>query len=151
MMQEAKLTNFQQRALTNNMRSGNSLPSNLGATSVIAEKKKPPARVQERKIVNLKTYQGGIKNYEDIKNSGAYEKSDYRPAYKSKTFFSNLNHNDIIMYFKEPLTDQDKERLAKIMAYGKDIDKWPVERKEIEVPDYEVEEVEVDRFDERKI
>lgn len=150
MMQEAKLTNFQQRTLTNNMRSGNSLPSNIGATSAIAEKKKPPTRVPESKIVNLKTYQGGIKNYDDIKNSGAYEKSDYRPAYKSNNSFKAKTkiHNDY--NFKEPLTDQDKDRLAKIMAYGKDIEKWPAERREIEVPEYE-EEVEVDRFDERKI
>jgi hypothetical protein len=36
------------------------------------------------------------------------------------------------------------------MAYGKDIDKWPNEKRNVEVSsDYE-EEPELDRFDERK-
>ena len=43
------------------------------------------------------------------------------------------------------MTDADKDRLGKIMAYGKDSLKWPVQRQEIE---YEEPE-EVDRFDER--
>jgi hypothetical protein len=47
------------------------------------------------------------------------------------------------------ITDKDKERLGKIMAYGRDVDKWPsnqpqqVERNE---EDYE----EPDRFEECK-
>ena len=47
------------------------------------------------------------------------------------------------------MTDEDKERLGKIMAYGKDIEKWPAERKKIEIPDEE-DSPEIDRFDERK-
>jgi hypothetical protein len=52
---------------------------------------------------------------------------------------------------KEAVTEEDKERLGKIMAYGKDIEKWPAERRQIEQPDEdEMEMPEVDRFDERK-
>ena len=47
------------------------------------------------------------------------------------------------------MTDQDKDRLAKIMAYGKDCDKWPTKKIDL---DYEPEEQEEpDRFDERML
>lgn len=50
---------------------------------------------------------------------------------------------------KEPVTDKDKDRLVKIMAFGNDESKWPAPKKQVEYED-ESEEEEPDRFDERK-
>lgn len=47
------------------------------------------------------------------------------------------------------MTDQDKERLGKIMAYGKDSVNWPVQRPKYE-RDEEEEYEEPDRFEECK-
>ena len=48
------------------------------------------------------------------------------------------------------MTDQDKERLGKIMAYGKDSVNWPVQRAKYERDEEEEEYVEPDRFEECK-
>ena len=48
------------------------------------------------------------------------------------------------------MTDADKDRLAKIMAYGKDVDKWPKLNNRSFEDVEEIEEPEVDRFDECK-
>lgn len=47
------------------------------------------------------------------------------------------------------MTDDDKERLSKIMAYGKDFTKWPSKRMPIEEPEDFEDIPEPDRFDER--
>jgi hypothetical protein len=86
-MQESKLTNFQQRTLSESMKEGTSLPTDVGATSRITQKRQPAPPKRESKIVDPNTYKYGLRKYDEIKNSGAYEKSDYRPVYKSQFFF----------------------------------------------------------------
>ena len=47
------------------------------------------------------------------------------------------------------MTDEDKDRLVKIMAFGKDADKWPkVNKHQIEDDEDFEPEPEMDRFDE---
>ena len=46
------------------------------------------------------------------------------------------------------MTDADKDRLAKIMAFGKDADKWPKVGRQIEEDEAYEPEPEMDRFDE---
>jgi hypothetical protein len=82
-MHESKLTNFQQRALSDSMKQGTSLPTNVGATTRISEKKRAVVRQPESKLVNPATYKYGLRKYDEIKNSGAFERPEYRPAYKS--------------------------------------------------------------------
>ena len=48
------------------------------------------------------------------------------------------------------MTDQDKDHLVKVMAYGKDQVNWPKKRPEFNDSDYEEPE-EIDRFDERNL
>lgn len=45
------------------------------------------------------------------------------------------------------MTDVDKDRLVKIMAFGNDESKWPAPKKSVEYVE-ESEEEEIDRFDE---
>jgi hypothetical protein len=68
------------------MRQGASLPTDVGPTSKIVQRKQPAPK-RESKIVDPATYKYGLRKYDEIKNSGAYEKSDYRPVYKSKLHF----------------------------------------------------------------
>ena len=48
------------------------------------------------------------------------------------------------------MTEADKDRLAKIMAFGKDADNWPKVNKYVEEEEYEPEP-EMDRFDELQL
>lgn len=106
---------------------GQSLPPRVAPSHTIVERKRIVAK-KESKIVNPKTHKMQLRNYDEIKNSGAYEKSDYKPTPQ------------------RAITDKDKEHLGKIMAFGKDYDKkQPV----IEDEDEEYEDLPVlDRFDE---
>ena len=85
-MQESKLTNFQQRTLNESTKKGTSLPTNVAATFRTVNRKQPIPK-KESKIVDPMTYKYGLRKYDEIKNSGAYEKSDYRPAYKSRVSY----------------------------------------------------------------
>ncbi|RNA12546.1 UPF0193 EVG1-like [Brachionus plicatilis] len=131
MMQESKLTNFQKRTLGDHMKTGKSLPTKVGPTSMIKEKRPEKQPKQEKKIVDPRECKIGLRQYEDIVKSGAYDKSDFKPT------------------IRKPITDEDKEKLSKIMAYGKDASNWP---KIKSVPDYDEDiyesEPEKDRFDE---
>lgn len=128
MMQEAKLTNFQQRTLNNTLRSGGSLPSKVAPT--FSEKpRQPVVEKTPLKHVNPKTSKGGLKKLDDIIISGAYEKSDYRPRPV------------------RAMTDKEKDRLANIMAFGTDIEKLNLQTKKEESED-EIEYKEIDRFEE---
>lgn len=53
-------------------------------------------------------------------------------------------------FFKGAVTEADKDRLAKIMAFGKDSENWPKPYIHEEEEEYEPEP-EMDRFDECKI
>lgn len=46
------------------------------------------------------------------------------------------------------MTDDDKERLVKIMAFGNDESKWPTKKPSIEYEEEIEEPEEIDRFDE---
>ena len=46
------------------------------------------------------------------------------------------------------MTDDDKERLVKIMAFGNDESKWPTKKPTIEYEEDIEEPEEIDRFDE---
>jgi hypothetical protein len=73
------------------MKGGGSLPTNVGPTSIIPDRKiKAPQRLEKNRKVDPNTYSNGLRNYNDIVNSGAYEKSDYKPTLRSKHF--NLLH-----------------------------------------------------------
>ena len=83
---------------------------------------------KQSKIINPRTHKTQLRNLDDIKNSGAYEKSDYKPAPQ------------------RAITDQDKEHLGKIMAFGKDYEKF--QKPTYVEEDDEPEQPELDRFDE---
>ena len=57
---------------------GRSLPPRVGPSFTIQEKKviqkAPPS-----KIVNPRTYKNGLRKLDDIIDSGAYEKADFKP------------------------------------------------------------------------
>lgn len=57
--------------------------------------------------------------------------------------------NDLFDLSLEPVTEKDKDRLAKIMAYGSDETKWPTAKKYSQENESEVQYEELDRFDER--
>lgn len=130
MMQESKLTNFQQRTLNSNIKSGQSLPRNVAPTHTIVNKRTPQPKAESKRIDPRRSDWVGTRKLDEIVDSGAYEKSDYKPV------------------MRKAMTDQDKEHLGKIMAYGKDAVNWPKQKVEI---DYDIEEPEeIDRFDELK-
>ncbi|XP_074647672.1 UPF0193 protein EVG1 homolog [Tubulanus polymorphus] len=104
MMKESKLTNFQQRQLSSKMKNGETLPVQCNPTSSAQPHKRTPAKPREQKILNPRSYSGGIRSLETIESSGAYEKPIYRPAPKGP-----------------PMTDREKKRLGYLMAYGEDI------------------------------
>lgn len=105
------------------------MPTKVAPTHTIVEKK-PQIPKQQSKVINPRTHKVQLRNLEDIKNSGAYEKSDYKPTPQ------------------RAITDQDKEHLGKIMAFGKDYDKWP--KNIVQEEEEEPNEPEMDRFDECK-
>ncbi|ESP04068.1 hypothetical protein LOTGIDRAFT_230313 [Lottia gigantea] len=130
MMNESKLTNFQQRHLEKSLRSGSSLPSECNPTSsarprVVKQTKKPS------KILNPKNYTGGVRSKDTMEALGAFEKPEY-----------SLPKNNA-------RSAREKERLANMMAFGKDVDN--IQKQKVQVP-VEIEEpVEIDRFDELQL
>ncbi|KAK6171131.1 hypothetical protein SNE40_019387 [Patella caerulea] len=130
MMNESKLTNFQQRHLEKSLRGGSSLPVQCAPTSSARPKiQKIPQK--QSKIINPKTYKGGVRTKNTMEAQGAFEKPEY------------------ILPHKVTRSTREKEKLANIMAFGEDVDKSKkVKVKRVELP--EEDEVEIDRFDELK-
>lgn len=77
-MQESKLNNFQQRQLNDRMRSGSSLPQACHPTTSAKPKRGAP-KAAPPKVLNPRNYSGGVKSRDAIEQSGAYEKTDYKP------------------------------------------------------------------------
>ena len=91
-------------------------------------------------------YPSGLRTYNDIINSGAYVRPDYYPKPISMpnvllTFFFYLFIYELISI--ETRTDQEKDRLANLMAYGTDPMKTLYKTVE-----YSSSPREIDRFDE---
>ncbi|XP_046581940.1 UPF0193 protein EVG1-like [Haliotis rubra] len=129
MMKESKLTNFQQRHLEKSLRGGSSLPTACApTTSARPRQKKPPPKPS--KIINPRTYSGGVRTKDTMEEMGAFQKSDYVPPRQNTR------------------SAREKEKLANIMAYGEDMDPIPMARVRKRV-DMEIGEVsDVDRFQE---
>ncbi|XP_060567568.1 UPF0193 protein EVG1 homolog [Ruditapes philippinarum] len=131
MMQESKLTNFQQRHLEKQLRGGGTLPTQCNPTSS-AKKKQAPAPKKPPKYLTPKNYQSKMRSKETIEASGAYERPEYEPT--PSHWFKN--------------SAKEKEKLANMMAFGKDIDPAAERLKRRSQPvEYEEEPV-PDRFDE---
>ncbi|KAK3089632.1 hypothetical protein FSP39_005217 [Pinctada imbricata] len=132
MMQESKLTNFQQRHLQKSLKGGGTLPLECPPTSSV--KKKPaPVQAPQSKRTNPRSYKPAIRTKDQMEAMGAYEKPDYTPMPNTKGI-------DV---------EKQKERLANIMAFGEDIDP---KKKKKPVPQREPTEfTEVDRFDELQL
>lgn len=129
MMKESRLTNTQQRNLEKSLRSGDSLPLQCPPTHT-NKKKEMVTSAKQSKVLNPRNYKPTVRTKEQIEASGAYEKTDYSPAYIDKGRDNEKN----------------KQRLANIMAFGKDID--PHEQRKNQPPVEYVEEPLPDRFDE---
>ncbi|XP_035659402.1 UPF0193 protein EVG1 homolog [Branchiostoma floridae] len=86
MMQESKLTNFQQRKLKQTMKDGGTLPLNCPPTSS-QRPQRPVAPVTPSKKVNPRTYLGGRRSKEACESSPAAQPEDYRPRPKSQYLF----------------------------------------------------------------
>ncbi|XP_061181162.1 UPF0193 protein EVG1-like, partial [Saccostrea echinata] len=133
MMQESKLTNFQQRHLEKSLRSGGSLPTECAPTSS-AKKKPAPAPKKESKVLSVRNYKPVLRTKEQMEEMGAFEKPDYSPL-------PNTRGQD---------KDRQKERLANIMAFGEDID--PKKKKAMNrPPPPDDDEPAIDRFDELQL
>ncbi|WAQ97325.1 EVG1-like protein [Mya arenaria] len=133
MMQESKLTNFQQRHLEKQLRGGGTLPAQCNPTSSARRKQAlPPPKPP--KVLNPKNYHHNIRTKEAIEATGAYERPKYEPGP------SHWSRNSA----------KEKEKLANMMAFGQDIDPQAERMKQLQelrnMP-YEEEPV-VDRFDE---
>ncbi|CAF0833011.1 unnamed protein product [Adineta ricciae] len=100
LMDESRVNNFQRRQLTSHMLRGESLPEKLGPSST---QTKAPAMKRVESSRSTRTSHGsGVRSYNDIVSSGAYIPADYQPRpMKART-------------------EQDKDRLAHMMAYGID-------------------------------
>ncbi|CAF4617418.1 unnamed protein product [Rotaria sp. Silwood1] len=123
LMDEARINNFQYSQLTSNMLRGASLSTKSETSSM---QSKPLINKRIKPIRPLKTSQPtGLRTYNDIVNSGAYTQPDYHPR-PIKT-----------------RTDQEKDRLAHLMAYGIDPTKMVYKTNECSTPTREI-----DRFDE---
>ncbi|CAH1247337.1 C22orf23 [Branchiostoma lanceolatum] len=127
MMQESKLTNFQQRKLKETMKGGGTLPLNCPPTSS-QRPQRPAAPVTPSKKVNPRTYLGR-RSKESCESSPAAQPEDYRPRPK-----------------KAVCTDKEKERLGSLMAYGEEPPEvTPARMAELLSPEPTVEK---DRFEE---
>ncbi|CAF3360512.1 unnamed protein product [Rotaria socialis] len=100
LMEESRINNFQRRQLTSHMLRGESLPERLGPSSTQTK-----ASVTKRIETNRQSrtsHTSGLRTYNDIVNSGAYTPPDYQPRPMKVR------------------TEQEKDRLAHLMAYGVD-------------------------------
>ncbi|XP_048759012.1 UPF0193 protein EVG1 homolog [Ostrea edulis] len=136
MMQESKLTNFQQRHLEKTLRGGGPLPTQCAPTS--SSKKKPTSAPQKKqsKVLNARNYKPVLRTKEQMEEMGAFEKPDYTPL-------PNTRGQD---------KDRQRERLANIMAFGKDIDpKRDRKMARSRPPPPEDDDTQIDRFDELQL
>uniref|UniRef100_A0A1I8GL79 UPF0193 protein EVG1 homolog n=2 Tax=Macrostomum lignano TaxID=282301 RepID=A0A1I8GL79_9PLAT len=103
MMQESKLTNLQMRKVSETMKKGSSLPTDLPPTSSARQRSNSAGKPRGPmpKVLNPKNYQSSLRTREQIVATGAYEKPAYRP-----TGPSGRNQ------------DAEKRRLANRMAFG---------------------------------
>ncbi|CAF1538125.1 unnamed protein product [Adineta ricciae] len=100
LMDESRVNNFQRRQLTSHMLRGESLPEKLGPSST--QTKAPAMKRVESSRSTRSSHGSGVRSYNDIVSSGAYIPADYQPRpMKART-------------------EQDKDRLAHMMAYGID-------------------------------
>ncbi|CAF1351555.1 unnamed protein product [Adineta steineri] len=100
LMDESRVNNFQRRQLTSHMLRGESLPEKLGPSSTQTKAPVSKRVEQPRRTRTANAY--GVRTYNDIVNSGAYMPTDYQPRpIKGRT-------------------EQEKDRLAHLMAYGTD-------------------------------
>lgn len=101
LMDESRVNNFQRRQLTSHMLRGESLPERLGPSST--QSKVPASKNRIQTARPSRTAQtAGLRSYNDIVNSGAYNRSDYQPRPTKVR------------------SEQEKDRLAHMMAYGTD-------------------------------
>ncbi|XP_033630567.1 UPF0193 protein EVG1 homolog [Asterias rubens] len=127
MMQESKLNSFQQKQLQKAMKEGGPLPMRCHpSTSKIAAAPAPPKPKSHR--VDPKCHNGGLRMKEDIEQSGAYERQQYRPS-------------------PQKSMAKEKSKLQNIMTYGEDQKPMTEERRRqiLRIPTPEPEK---DRFDE---
>ncbi|XP_069087443.1 UPF0193 protein EVG1 isoform X2 [Pleurodeles waltl] len=129
MMQESKLTNFQQRQLRTHLQRGDALPTRCHPTSSndcqVPQHLSPPAGENHLLVLPPRPC---LRPAESCRAGDAYNRDQYRPQAT----------RDL---------EKEKRRLQNILATGKDVpevrrDRRPAPRKE------EVAEVELDRFDE---
>ncbi|XP_033121547.1 UPF0193 protein EVG1 homolog [Anneissia japonica] len=127
MMQESKLTSFQQRQLQNTLKNGSKLPLKCHPTSSAKPRQPVTKSVPASVKVDISGYQGGIRTRDEIEDSGAYERPKYLPGPSR-----NL--------------DKEKQRLQNFMAYGEDLKITEKRKKEVlKIPEPKPS---VDRFDE---
>lgn len=100
LMDESRINNFQRRQLTSHMLRGESLPERLGPSST--QNKAPVSKRIQTARPSKTASTSGLRTYTDIVNSGAYNRSDYQPRPTKVR------------------TEQEKDRLAHMMAYGMD-------------------------------
>ncbi|CAF1358291.1 unnamed protein product [Rotaria sordida] len=120
---EARINNFQYSQLTSNMLRGATLSTKAEISSI---QSKPLLNKRVKPVRPSKTLNPtGLRTYNDIVNSGAYIQPDYHPRPTKIR------------------TDQEKDRLAHLMAYGIDPTKMICKTVECSTPTREI-----DRFDE---
>ncbi|XP_077308513.1 UPF0193 protein EVG1 isoform X3 [Lithobates pipiens] len=124
MMQESKLTNFQQRQIREHLHNGDTLPVLCQPSSSIAQHK-PPTSKSAPKKKSIANAGSGLRPAEKCRAGDAYSREKFQPR---------------------PTRDLNKEkrRLQNIMATGKDLPEVPQAAPQIE----ETETEERDRFDE---
>ncbi|XP_040215479.1 UPF0193 protein EVG1 [Rana temporaria] len=124
MMQESKLTNFQQRQIRDHLQNGDTLPVLCHPSSSIAQHK-PPTSKSAPKKKNITNAGSGLRPAEKCRAGDAYSREKFQPR---------------------PTRDLNKEkrRLQNIMATGKDLPEVP----QAALPIEETETEEQDRFDE---
>ncbi|XP_012943132.1 UPF0193 protein EVG1 [Aplysia californica] len=110
MMRESKLTNFQQRHLQKTLKEGGQLPTRVLPTTSKVNNQKMKAVAPAPKVLNPKTYSGGVRSKDTMEAMGAFVKPEYVPQ---RGFTRSA---------------REKEKLANIMAYGKDQPRIPMEK-----------------------
>ncbi|KAM4651765.1 UPF0193 protein EVG1 [Discoglossus pictus] len=126
MMQESKLTNFQQRQIKERLQRGDSLPTQCHPSSSSKHQPPPPAPTSQRPRGSLPLGRPGLRLAERCMAGDAYSREKFRP---------------------QPTRDLNKEkyRLQNLMATGKE----PPDPSRAPPQEEEPEEMEErDRFDE---
>lgn len=115
--------------------------SSIGQSSTTTNKRTKPIRPS-------KLSRPGLRTYNDIVNSGAYNQPDYHPQPISLFEIDICSKEDFFISL-ETRSDQEKDRLANLMAYG--IDPLKVTSKSISNSPTSPPPHEIDRFDECRI